>query len=25
VAEVIDGCHVNGITRFSLRTDPTPR
>jgi biopolymer transport protein ExbD len=25
VAEVIDGCQVNGITRFSLRTDPTPR
>ena len=25
VAQVIDGCQKNGITRYSLRTDPTPR
>jgi biopolymer transport protein ExbD len=25
VAQVIDGCQRNGITRYSLRTDPTPR
>ena len=24
VAQVIDGCQKNGITRYSLRTDPTP-
>jgi biopolymer transport protein ExbD len=24
VAQVIDGCQRNGITRYSLRTDPTP-
>jgi biopolymer transport protein ExbD len=25
VAQVIDGCGKNGITRYSLRTDPTPK
>ena len=25
VAQVIDGCQKNNITRYSLRTDPTPR
>jgi biopolymer transport protein ExbD len=25
VALVIDGCQRNGITRYSLRTEPTPR
>ncbi len=25
VAQVIDGCQNNGITRYSLRTDPTPK
>lgn len=25
VAQVIDGCEKNGITRYSLRTDPTPK
>ena len=25
VAAVIDGCQKNGITRYSLRTEPTPR
>lgn len=25
VAQVIDGCQRNGITRYSLRTDPTPK
>ena len=25
VAQIIDGCQKNGITRYSLRTDPTPR
>ena len=25
VAQVIDGCQRNGLTRYSLRTDPTPR
>jgi|SRR5690242_13952178 len=25
VAQVIDGCQRYGITRYSLRTDPTPR
>jgi biopolymer transport protein ExbD/biopolymer transport protein TolR len=25
VAQVIDGCQKNGITRYSLRTDPTPK
>jgi len=25
VAAVIDGCQKNGITRYSLRTDPAPR
>ena len=25
VAQVIDGCQHNGLTRYSLRTDPTPR
>lgn len=25
VAQVLDGCEKNGITRYSLRTDPTPR
>jgi len=24
VAQVIDGCQKSGITRYSLRTDPTP-
>lgn len=24
LAQVIDGCQRNGLTRFSLRTDPTP-
>ena len=24
VAQVIDGCQRNGLTRYSLRTDPTP-
>jgi len=24
VAQLIDGCQKNGITRYSLRTDPTP-
>jgi biopolymer transport protein ExbD len=24
VAKVIDGCQRNGLTRYSLRTDPTP-
>ncbi len=25
VAQIIDGCQKHGITRYSLRTDPTPR
>ena len=25
VAQVLDGCQKYGITRYSLRTDPTPR
>ena len=25
VAQVIDGCQRNGLTRYSLRTDPTPQ
>lgn len=25
VAQVIDGCQKNGITRYSLRTDPTTK
>ncbi len=25
VAQVIDGCQRNGLTRYSLRTDPSPR
>ena len=25
VAQVIDGCQKNGITRYSFRTDPTPK
>jgi biopolymer transport protein ExbD len=25
VAQLIDGCQKNGITRYSLRTDPTPK
>ncbi len=25
VADVIDGCQKNGITRYSLRTEPTPK
>jgi biopolymer transport protein ExbD len=25
VAQIIDGCQKYGITRYSLRTDPTPR
>jgi biopolymer transport protein ExbD len=25
VAQVIDGCQKSGITRYSLRTDPTPK
>jgi biopolymer transport protein ExbD/biopolymer transport protein TolR len=25
VAQVIDGCQKGGITRYSLRTDPTPK
>ncbi len=25
VAQIIDGCQKNGITRYSLRTDPTPK
>ncbi|HWY30181.1 MAG TPA: biopolymer transporter ExbD [Candidatus Acidoferrum sp.] len=25
VAQVLDGCQRNGLTRYSLRTDPTPR
>jgi len=25
LAELIDGCQHNGITRYSLRTDPTPK
>jgi len=25
VAQVIDGCQKQGITRYSLRTDPTPK
>jgi biopolymer transport protein ExbD len=25
VAQVIDGCQRNGITRISFRTDPTPK
>ena len=25
VAQIIDGCHKYGITRYSLRTDPTPK
>jgi biopolymer transport protein ExbD len=25
VAAVLDGCQRNGITRYSLRTDPTPK
>jgi biopolymer transport protein ExbD len=25
VAQVIDGCQKNGITRYSWRTDPTPK
>jgi len=25
VAQVLDGCQKNGITRYSLRTDPTPK
>src|SRR5271154_1957529 len=24
VAQVLDGCQRNGLTRYSLRTDPTP-
>jgi biopolymer transport protein ExbD len=24
VAQLIDGCQKNNITRYSLRTDPTP-
>jgi biopolymer transport protein ExbD len=24
VAQLLDGCQKNGITRYSLRTDPTP-
>jgi biopolymer transport protein ExbD len=24
VAQVIDGCQKSGITRYSLRTEPTP-
>ena len=25
VAQIIDGCQKSGITRYSLRTDPTPK
>jgi biopolymer transport protein ExbD len=25
VAQLLDGCQRSGLTRFSLRTDPTPR
>jgi biopolymer transport protein ExbD len=25
VAQVLDGCQRNGLSRYSLRTDPTPR
>jgi biopolymer transport protein ExbD len=25
VAQILDGCKRHGITRYSLRTDPTPR
>jgi biopolymer transport protein ExbD len=25
VAQLLDGCQKNGISRYSLRTDPTPR
>jgi biopolymer transport protein ExbD len=25
VAQIIDGCQKNGLTRYSLRTDPTPK
>ena len=25
VAQLLDGCQKNGITRYSLRTDPTPK
>ena len=25
VAQVIDGCQQNGITRYSLRTEPTSK
>jgi biopolymer transport protein ExbD len=25
VAQVLDGCQKYGITRYSLRTDPTPK
>jgi biopolymer transport protein ExbD len=25
VAQVLDGCQKNGITRYSLRTDPTTK
>ena len=25
VAQLLDGCQKHGITRYSLRTDPTPR
>ena len=25
VAQIIDGCQKGGITRYSLRTDPTPK
>ena len=25
VAQIIDGCQKHGITRYSLRTDPTPK
>ena len=25
VAQIIDGCHKYGITRYSLRTEPTPK
>ena len=25
VAQLLDGCQKNGITRYSLRTDPSPK
>jgi biopolymer transport protein ExbD len=25
VAQIIYGCQKNGLTRYSLRTDPTPK